>query len=190
MSRGQGVVLVRAATLLEAWFLGYLSQPQGDRALYRAILRQRPARIVEIAMAQSRRTLRMARLATRLNRSDKPVRYTVIDQFELGRSGVSLKDTYRALRGQNVKARVVPGDPATALARAANELPGSDLVVIGAEMDRGSPGWAYVPRMLHRKSLVFCEVPGGGGGATRFQLITGEEVERRAASLVRHRRAA
>ena len=57
------------------------------------------------------------------------------------------------------KIQVIPGDPLSALARSANGLQSTDLLVIAADQDTQSlaNAWFYVPRMLHDKSLVLLE---------------------------------
>ena len=101
--------------------------------------------------------LELALLAT----PPQEIHYTGIDLFE-SRSkadgpGLTLKDTHRMLKATGVRVRLVPGDPWTSLSRAANQLAGTDLLVIGADQDQESlaKAWFYVPRMLHRGSRVF-----------------------------------
>jgi len=180
-------------SLLRSAYLLYFSQPAADRALYKA-LAARPIRsIVELGIALADRTPRLLEVAARKGER-LPLRYTGIDLFE-GRDGKSpgpsLKQAHAALRLPNVRVQLVPGDPHTALARVANALGGTDLVVIAADQDRESlaRAWTWLPRMLTVDSLVFLEQPGGKGG-TVWRRIPLAEVQQLAAQAGRLTRRA
>ena len=182
---------MKLARLLRYGYLAYLSQPSADRTLYRAIRRARPTRIVELGIGCGRRSLRMIELAQR--HQPEPVHYAGIDLFEARAAetpGLTLKQAHSLLGGSGAKVRLVPGDPAAALRRAANVLPQTDVLVISADQDREalSRAWFYVPRMLHERSLVFREEQLAEG--TRFRLVARIEIERLAASSTRPLRAA
>jgi hypothetical protein len=124
--------------------------------------RCRARNIVEMGIGDARRAERMIRLAQGWSH-DKPVRYTAIDLFETRRDELAptltLKNAFRKLKATGARVRVVPGDPLPALARVANSLTGTDLVLISADQDEASleAAWFYVPRMLHSGSQVLFE---------------------------------
>jgi hypothetical protein len=180
-------------SLLRSSYLLYFSQPAADRALYKA-LAARPIRsIVELGIDLADRTLRLLEVAAWRSEC-LPLRYTGIDPFE-GRDGKwpgpSLKQAHAALRLPNVRVQLVPGDPHAALARVANALGGTDLVVISADQDRESlaRAWTWLPRMLTAESLVFLEQPGEKAGAV-WRRIPLAEVQQLAAQTGRRSRRA
>jgi hypothetical protein len=155
--------------LLRSSYLLYFSQPGADRALYKA-LASRPVRsIVELGLSLGYRTPRLLEVAAWRSHC-LPLRYTGVDLFE-GRASTSprltLKQAHTALRNPNVRVQLVPGDPHAALARVANALAGTDLLLIAASQDPESLGraWNWIPRMLTPQSLIFLEQPGGKGGS-------------------------
>jgi hypothetical protein len=105
--------------------------------------------------------MRLLAVAMRYRPHDR-VSYAGIDLFEARppqQPGLKLKDAHRQLIRTGVQLRLVPGDPLAALARSANSLANTDLVIISAGHDPASlePAWFYIPRMLHEGSLVFLE---------------------------------
>ncbi len=182
------------ANRLKYLYLSYLSRPASDRVLYRAIGRRKVRRILEIGMGPSRRTLRMIDLAGRVNQGDS-VRYAAIDLFEArpreGTPGLALKETHRLLKSTPAVVQLIPGDPASALARAANSLLNLDLVIISADHDEPSleGAWFYLPRMLHGNSAVYLESRDAGSPSPRLTLLEADDIARCAQSR-RPRRAA
>lgn len=91
------------------------------------------------------------------------VRYTGIDAFEARSAsdgpGLSLKAAHRLLKRTGARIQLVPGDPFAALARIANSVGPTDLVVISHRIEPGSleRAWFYLPRTLHANSLVLEE---------------------------------
>src|SRR5438105_3066916 len=123
------------ASRIKYVYFAYFSQPAADRAIYRAIYRGRARKIVEIGVGMGQRSARMVNLAKCRHRSAE-VRYTGIDLFEAraaGTQGLPLKQIHRLLTASGVRARLVPGDPYSALAQVANSLQGTDVVVISAD---------------------------------------------------------
>ena len=160
--------------LLKYSYLAYLSQPASDRPIYRAIRRYRVRRIVELGVGYAKRAQRMIALASQCQ-PDGCIWYTGIDLFEdrpADRPGITLKLAYQLLRrsAANVQVRLVPGDPFEALARTANSLTNTDLIVISQDQDLESltHAWSLVPRMLHETTLVFQEHEAAGG---KLQLV-------------------
>ena len=101
-----------------------------------------------------------------------------------------LKVAHKRLKATGANVRVIPGDPLSALARTANGLQGTDLLVIAADQDTQSltNAWFYVPRMLHDKSLVLIEDT--SGHQPRFRTLTCTDVETLAKGSASTRRAA
>ncbi len=162
------------------YFLAYLSRPKADRKLYRMIKRSRAIRIVEIGIASLSRTQRMLRVAADLQGA-AAVRYTGIDSYDdrpAGDPPLPLKDVYQRLRATGAQIRLVPGSPLAALARTANLLPRTDLLVLSARIDTAAlqGAWFYVPRMLHSDSLVVREETTAMGRST-FRTIPYDEIE-------------
>jgi len=153
---------VSAASLIRYVYLAHFSRPAHERRIYRTIRRNRASNIVEIGVQMGRRASRLIRVAARYaGKSD--VRYTGIDLFEArgtDQPGLTLKKAHRTLTALGAKVQLIPGDSYSALARSANTLTGTDLVVISADQDLEalSQSWFYMPRMLHQRSRVFVEV--------------------------------
>src|SRR4029450_10934401 len=149
LSRRKGMRRLSVVRLIRSSYLLYFAQPAADRALWWAIKRRPIRAIVEIGVdlgdAAHQRTERILEVAS-WRRDCRPLSYTAIDLFESrpqGQPRLSLKATFRGLRATGAKTRLVPGDPYSALARTANALTGTDLVVISAEVDRDSLAHAW-----------------------------------------------
>ncbi|MEX0819245.1 MAG: hypothetical protein WD070_06620, partial [Pirellulaceae bacterium] len=149
---------MKKTSFLKFAYLTLLSTPSHERALYQQIRRSTPLSIVEVGMGLGVRASRMIAVAARY-RPDDQIRYTGIDLFEarteLG-TGLPLKEAHKRLKATGANVRVIPGDPLSALARTANGLQSTDLLVIAADQDERSlaNAWFYIPRMLHDDSLV------------------------------------
>ncbi len=161
-----------AANGLKALWLAYLSQPAGDRPLYRLIRKRKIRRIVEIGIGDGRRALRMISLAQRYH-SAADIRYTGIDWFEARRcddgTGLTLKQAYRVLRGTSARIHLVPSDAHEAFARVANALSGNELVTITSGEPPEALGriWFFLPRMLAAGATVVYSQMGNGPGSWR-----------------------
>ncbi len=171
----------------------YFSKPQSDRPLYRAIWRRRARKIVELGIGNGRRALRMLDVAKLASPGDK-VDYWGFDPFE-DRSeadgpGLTLKAAHQLLRRNGVRVRLLPGDPADSLVRAANSLGKIDLLILPAalEVPAFARMWFFVPRMLDERSLVFVERKSEEGG-TPLALKPRSEIDA-LASLATRRQAA
>jgi hypothetical protein len=123
------------------------------------------------------------------------IKYAGIDLFELrpaAQRGLSLKSAHKELKSLAGKVQLVPGDAFTSLARSANSLLHTDVVVISAEHDAHAleRAWFYLPRMLHDHSRVFLEEAADKPGETRFRLLTRLDIERLASLAARSMRKA
>ena len=165
------------------FYLLYLSQPAGDRAIYRAVRRGGAKKVLEIGIGTGKRSLRIIELASR---DGGPAEFIGIDLYEAhpaGASRISLKSAYAMLKRTRARARLVPGDAFSALARTANEIGPCDLIVIsrdqfGEPLDRA---WFYLPRLLRANTCVYIERAADGERPGRFELLSHDEIQRRAA---------
>jgi hypothetical protein len=158
------------------------------------LARSRARRIVEIGVAAGRRSLRLIEVA-QMFAGESLVRYTGIDLFEARPAispGMTLKRAHQLFRATRAQVRLIPGDPLTAMARAANSLTDSDFVVIAADQDANSVAQSmfYLPRMIHADTLVFIEEPIPESPETRFRRLLPVEISRLAAIAHRGTRAA
>lgn len=168
-------------------YLSYLSKPVSDRLIYRTMSRQRVLKIVEMGVGRCQRAAHMIEAAG-FNAPTAEIQYTGIDLFE-ARSvadgpGITLKTAHRLLKPTGAKIRLLPGDPFSALSRAANSLGNTDLVVISADQDPHSlaRAWFYMPRMLHPGSLVYREERRSGIQAPTLRQVSLAEINQLAAA--------
>lgn len=169
------------------------TQTSEDRPLFRLVRERKPQRIVEIGVGTGERTLRMLEAAVRLHPAGS-VLYTGIDLFEARpdkTTGIALKAAHRILKPTKARIRLVPGDPYSALARVANSLVGTELLLISSDQLGGSldRAWFYVPRLLAPNAAVFIEGTDPQSNEPTLQLLSRLEVESLAAK-ARPRRAA
>jgi len=125
----------------------------------------------------------------------REIRYTGVDLFEArtpsGGPGMTLKTAHRLLTATGARIQLLPGDPYTALARTANSLAGTELVVVSARHDPDllARAWFYLPRMLAERAQVWIEEARGPGGPAVLRPVGGDEIEARAAAAWRRRAA-
>ena len=172
--------------------LSLLSRPAHERAIYQMIRHLRSATIVEIGVQEGVGSQRMIEAALRSTPAEE-IRYTGIDLFEarLPHSpGLTLKEAHRKLKKTGVHVQLIPGDPLSALARSANTLPGTDLIVIRGDQTSEAlqRSWFYVPRMLHNRSVILQEST--SARANRFAPLSRESIEQLASASSASRRAA
>ncbi|MDP7204292.1 MAG: hypothetical protein QGH11_01890 [Pirellulaceae bacterium] len=145
--------------------------PRAERPLYRAIYRRRPRQVVQVGLGDGDQVERMLRFAATCAGSEG-LAFAGIDLFEArptSQPGMTYQQAHRRFGTLVDQFSLVPGDPYTALSRAANRLLQTDLLVIRAGHDPASlqHGWLYVPRMLHETSAVLIEEPGPDGSCYR-----------------------
>lgn len=178
---------------LRLLYLCYFSKPVAERPIYRAIRRHRVQKIVELGVADGRRALRMIEVAGfAASRSD--VHYVGMDLFEdrphSAGPGMSLKATHQLLRKTGARVQLMPGIPSDGLMRLANALGKVDLLIVPTELDSASSAhvWFFVPRMLHKQSLVFVEGK-SPDGQPLLRAKPRDEIDRLAQIAVGHRAA-
>jgi hypothetical protein len=157
---------------LKRLYWKHLSKPVSERALFLHVLENPLTSVLEVGMGTGERIIRLLALNPSVSEA-KPIRYTAIDPFEsnpdASKSGLpvlSLKTAHRLLSERGVKAHLVPGEPANAVARVAHSVLPSDLVIIDGYWEQGdihSQAIAqWLPRLCHVDSAIFvAKKPGG-----------------------------
>lgn len=181
------------ASRLKYLYLAYFSKPATDRILYWAMARSKVQRILEIGLTDAARTMRLISVAHRYLKGEA-VRYTAIDLFEARPKespGLALKDAHKLLKATGAQVQLIPGDPVSALARSANSLQNTDLVLISSQVDDSqlSGAWFYFPRMLHAGSAVYREKRAGEPAVIALERLSSVSIEERANSKSRRRAA-
>jgi hypothetical protein len=177
---------------LDTLYLCRLCKPKAERALYRLLRQHRIRSIVELGLETHERCLRLIRLAKRCSPQDE-VRYSSVDLFEARPAHLphlTLKQTHQLLAASGATVRLIPGDAWTGLARSANQLTGTQLLLISPDHEPGTlaEAWFYVPRMLAASAIVLQATRGANG--LEFQRLSPDEIQARAAAVGRTRRAA
>ncbi|HTN77901.1 MAG TPA: hypothetical protein VL096_21735 [Pirellulaceae bacterium] len=150
--------------------------------------------IVEVGVGQLGRSRKMLEFAAEKSPLEN-LKFAGIDLFESRvdtASGVELKAAHRELKPLCGKLQLIPGDVYSALARSANSLTKTDLLIFSAGLDADSlaKAWFYVPRMLHDQSLVFLEEPTAKAGETQFRQLKRLEIEQFASTAAKSMRRA
>ncbi|MHC4401170.1 MAG: hypothetical protein ACYTG0_15965 [Planctomycetota bacterium] len=110
------------------------------------------------------------------------IQYAGVDLFEARSSrdgpGMMLKTAHRLLTRTGARIQLVPGDPFSALSRAANRLAGTELVVISARQDIHSlaRAWFFLPRMLAPGAEVWAEKMSRPEGRLVLRQLAAEEI--------------
>lgn len=164
-----------AASLFKQLYFTHFVKPIADRTVFRKIMTSHAGHLVALGLGDGQLARNMIQLANHYT-DRSHVRFTGIDLFELrtgNGSGLPLKRAYQMLHSLPAHTQLIPGDPFQALARSANSLLDSDLIVIqndqlGPAMDRA---WFYVPRMLHANSLVLVKRSGEGGETEGYEVL-------------------
>lgn len=139
----------------------YLSKPASERALFLHVLENPVASILEIGLGNGERFARVIPLCSKPNGVTQ-IRYAGVDPFESAQAGtphLPLKTAHRNLAELGVKANLIPGDTIAAIARVANVVLPSDLVIIdgrwnsGDEISQAIHQW--LPRLCHDHSTIF-----------------------------------
>ncbi len=174
-------------------YWAYFSKPKSVRQLYRCVARQQPRKVVELGIRNLADTVRLLQVADRYAEGE-PISYTGIDCFEMrpaDQPTLGLKQAHQTLKQAELRPRLLPGEPATALAGVANSLLETDLVLLTCESADSDPlgdAWFYLPRMLHGGSVVLQISPGVEPGEIQLAQLDQVEIERR--SRAPRRRAA
>lgn len=151
---------------LQRLYWQHLSKPAAERQVFLHVLEQPIHSILEIGLGSGDRISRVVPLCIR-PADGRPIRYTAIDPFEsLSEGHLSLKSAHRLLTELGLKAQLIPGEPASAVARVAHSVLPSDLILIdGYWSDTGENGQAirqWLPRLCHSQSAIFASSRPGG----------------------------
>ncbi len=184
---------MRVKDLVGTMFLCWFSRPVEERPLYRMIRKHRIRAIVEVGIRDLAGSQRLIRLAQQGGES--PVRYTGIDLFDARPSDqphLTLKEAHRTLSRCGAVVRLIPGSAASVLATHANQLAGTQLLLIrtvGEPHDLGR-AWYYVPRMLAAPGLTFVQSGAAAGPSATFRQVTSDEMDRWVLAAARPERSA
>lgn len=151
-----------SASFWQSFVWTRFATPSCDRSLFSRIQKTRPQRIVEFGIRDLQRTERCIALAQRFlqptDGGSEAVRYCGIDLFEARRqpTPLNLKTAHNQLARTKAKIRLVPGQLSSALARTANVLPNTDLLIVDAMHSREELEaiFHFLPRMLHAQTSI------------------------------------
>ena len=172
---------------LKSLYWIYFSKPRSSRVLYRTARNLRATRIVELGISDPARSLQLIKLAVGACPPGQHVCYTALDLFDARsqeRSMLTIKQAHRYFGHSGAKVQLVPGPLTEGLARTANTLLGTDLVIFAEEAAPKSDArlWYYIPRLLHASSCLLQTHQVGEAAECGFVEITRDQVEQRAAS--------
>ena len=147
-----------AASFFRSIYLSYFVKPQCERPLFRSLAKLKPQRIVEVGLEHGDRAMDLIELAQR-HRPTVEIRYTGIDWFDAKPAGepLQIKEAHRMLKSTGATVQLIPGEPISTLARVANNLTSSDVLILSSEVMTDEPDWYFVPRMLNDHSVVFVQ---------------------------------
>ena len=180
--------------MLDVCYLCWLSKPKADRAIFHYLRKHSVKSIVELGLRDETRSLAMVRLAQYRSPGEE-IRYAGIDLFEAraaGQAPLTLKQMHQAMNRAKATARLVPGDAFGGLARSANQLQGTDLLVISAGHDEENlaRAWMYVPRLLSTTGRVLIADGPTVDDGPGFRLMEAAEIEERVRQAQKARRSA
>lgn len=146
----------------------YLSKPVSQRELFLHAIETPISSILEIGIGSGTRIKTLLSLCVPPE-GVKQIRYAGVDPFESAANSAShmnLKTAHRMLAEMGVKAHLVPGEPASALARVVHTVMPSDLIIIdgdwGSETTSGRAISDWLPRLCHGGSTIFAANEPGG----------------------------
>ena len=177
---------------LQRLYWVYFSKPKSSRILYRAVRDLRATKIVEFGVADPERSLQLIKMAVGMQQGTVPVSSTAMDLIDARpqmQSPLSVKQAHRFFASSGAKVQLVPGSMSEGLARTANTLLGTDLVIFAEDAAPVSDSrlWFYLPRLLHSESHVLQAQSVAEVQEPIFCKIARAEIEQRAASHTRTR---
>lgn len=139
----------------------YLSKPASERSLFLHVLETPVSSILELGLGNGDRFTRVIPLCTKPQGVNQ-IRYAGVDQFESAPAGaphLPLKTAHRKLAELGVKANLIPGDTLAGIARVANIVLPSDLVIVDGRWNSGDDIsqaiHQWLPRLCHDQSTIF-----------------------------------
>jgi hypothetical protein len=171
------------------WFQRFywqkLAKPAAERELFRLLIAQPIASVLEIGVGDGERMKRIVRLA-QLPPGTAQLRYVGVDGFESARDGgvhLTLKQAHQQAAQLGLRANLIPGDLRSAMPRVAHKIGASDLVIVGDEFDVAQPLSGPVGQWLrhitHAQSIILAAA--SLGGPLVRVAVPSEEVRRVAA---------
>ncbi|XZE53997.1 hypothetical protein SH139x_005778 [Planctomycetaceae bacterium SH139] len=139
----------------------HLSQPAGDRALYRAVRGRQIGSVLEVNVGTAARSQQLVQWL-RLLGNQEAFRYVAVDAYESGGAGhISLKSFHSVMGKLGVKPLPIPemGNLSVALTRVAHTIGAVDLVILDcppSEFVMG-PVATILPRLVGPNSLVMAQ---------------------------------
>jgi hypothetical protein len=160
----------------ERFYWTRLSKPATERNLWRFLLTNPVASVLQLGMHDGSQTLRLLRFVRQTSPSTT-LRFAGVDMFEAAddrSKHLKLKEAHRLCAELGIKAHLIPGELRTALPRVAITILPSDLVLINQPIDPNSKdGEAikqWMPRLIHPSSTVMaCEAASGKLVQVNFQ---------------------
>jgi hypothetical protein len=121
--------------------------------------------------------------------------YAGIDHFDArpdDQPRLTLKQAHRVLSRTGARVRLIPGDSLTALSYRANQLTGTQLLLISqlADTPELAKFWYYVPRMLAEPRLVLLQKASEPPNLPVFRRVHQHEIHRRVQAVRRPDRSA
>jgi hypothetical protein len=170
---------VKKLSKFQFWALTWFSKPACDRQLFKLAAKHQPKSIVHFGLGSLRQAELLITVCQNFAGTDE-IRYTGVDLFEARipqLPGLTLKEAHRHLASTGAKTRVLPGDAPQMLPRMANQLGGTDFLVISLEGERQllDGCWFFIPRMLQPNSLVLVQERRSSGA--QYQVLNFQEVE-------------
>jgi hypothetical protein len=147
--------------------------------LFKVITQRKPQSIVHFGLANIQQVRQVIAVGQRAAKT-RAIKYTGVDLFEArspSPNNMALREVHKALAGFEAKVRLIPGEAATTLSRMANQLTGTDLLVMSLDKSRDvlDSSWTFIPRMLQQNSLVLLQCDRQNGA--NFEALTLGDIE-------------
>ena len=128
----------------------------------RTIRDLKPRSIVQLGVGDGQQALEILEYAKQQSSptQNAQLSYCGVDLFEASppdHPHLTLREAHKQFSAVADKVRLVPGAPESTLQRCANDLTGTDLLVISKHVEQCETLWTFAPRMLIPESLVLIE---------------------------------
>ena len=171
------------------WFQRFywqkLAKPVAERELFRLLIAQPIASVLEIGVGNGERMKRIVQLA-QLAPGVTQLRYVGVDSFESAKDGavhLTLKQAHQQASQLGLRANLIPGDLRSAMPRVAHKIGASDLIIVNDDFDVQQPHCGPIGQWLrhitHANSILLAS-PSRGAALMRVA-IPAEESHRIAA---------
>lgn len=168
--------------ILRSIYLAYFSTPTENRALYQAIGRLKPTRIVELGIQRGVRTMNVLELARQFHEA-KDIEYFCVDPFESriveDGPGLSLRKTHKFLTQSGVRAKPIPDRPENALGTLANLTGEVDLLVVATpSLDWVTPQKNSLADLLKSTGMAYLGISRPDGSPFELLPYTVEQLRK------------